>query len=239
MKRSKKGFTLAEVLITLSIIGVVAALTIPVLTKDFQETQYKVVFKKTFSEISQIFKLEMIDNDNTCRYLHRGIVGDAATSNALAEGLMRNLSVIRYCPADVSAPNVCWYTSPVRYLNNQANLDQNEYAQLIMPAFVLKSGAIVSFVYYSDSASQACTDGDHNLNACGISRVAFDVNGSKGPNILGKDVFFAHITANGLLPYGAEGWYGEDSGLICETNNSAANNQGYPCAAKVIKNEDY
>jgi prepilin-type N-terminal cleavage/methylation domain-containing protein len=42
----KKGFTLAEVLITLSIIGVVAALTIPTLTKSFEETRCKAAFKE-------------------------------------------------------------------------------------------------------------------------------------------------------------------------------------------------
>jgi prepilin-type N-terminal cleavage/methylation domain-containing protein len=45
----KKGFTLAEILITLAIIGVVAALTLPVLVKKYQKHQMIVQLKKAYS----------------------------------------------------------------------------------------------------------------------------------------------------------------------------------------------
>jgi prepilin-type N-terminal cleavage/methylation domain-containing protein len=49
----KKGFTLAEVLITLAIIGVVAALTIPAVTKNYKATELKTQFKKSYSILNQ------------------------------------------------------------------------------------------------------------------------------------------------------------------------------------------
>lgn len=47
------GFTLAEVLITLGVIGVVAAMTLPALTKKYEEVVLKNQFKKSFSMLSQ------------------------------------------------------------------------------------------------------------------------------------------------------------------------------------------
>ena len=56
MKLSNKrmsGFTLAEVLITLGIIGVVAAMTMPTLMNSTQGAQYKAAYKKALSAIAQ------------------------------------------------------------------------------------------------------------------------------------------------------------------------------------------
>ena len=47
----RKGFTLAEVLTTLMVIGVVAAMTIPTLINSTDDQQYKVAFKKAVSGI--------------------------------------------------------------------------------------------------------------------------------------------------------------------------------------------
>lgn len=52
-ERGRVAFTLAEVLITLGIIGVVAALTLQTLVAKYQMTQYKTGFKKTLSVINQ------------------------------------------------------------------------------------------------------------------------------------------------------------------------------------------
>lgn len=49
----KLGFTLAEVLITLGIIGIVAALTIPALMNNIQDAQYRTAYKKAYSTANQ------------------------------------------------------------------------------------------------------------------------------------------------------------------------------------------
>ena len=51
----KRAFTLAEVLITLGIIGVVAALTIPILNNEIQDQQHKTAYKKAFADASNIW----------------------------------------------------------------------------------------------------------------------------------------------------------------------------------------
>ena len=46
----KKAFTLAEILITLGIIGVVAAMTIPTLVANYRTKALKSGFKKSYSD---------------------------------------------------------------------------------------------------------------------------------------------------------------------------------------------
>ncbi len=58
----KFAFTLAEVLITLGIIGVVAAMTIPTLMKNTQDTELKTAWKKEYSVLSQAFLEIATDN---------------------------------------------------------------------------------------------------------------------------------------------------------------------------------
>lgn len=55
--KNKIGFTLAEVLITLGIIGVVAAMTIPTLIANTRSQQYRSQFKKTISTLSQAARM--------------------------------------------------------------------------------------------------------------------------------------------------------------------------------------
>ena len=54
MRNSRKGFTLAEVLVTLAIIGVVAALTIPTLIQSTTNAKYQTSFKKDIAVLNQV-----------------------------------------------------------------------------------------------------------------------------------------------------------------------------------------
>lgn len=54
--KSNGGFTLAEVLITLGIIGVVAAITIPNLITNNKAQKLRSQFLKSYSTVQQVFK---------------------------------------------------------------------------------------------------------------------------------------------------------------------------------------
>ena len=60
--RNRKAFTLAEVLITLGIIGVVAALTIPSLISNYQKNQTVTQLQKFYTNMNQAIKLSEIEN---------------------------------------------------------------------------------------------------------------------------------------------------------------------------------
>ena len=77
-----KGFTLAEVLITLGIIGVVAAMTMPTLINSTQGAQYKTAYKKALSVMSQavVMNIALEDYD-----LSQTVGGDNMKANTAAE----------------------------------------------------------------------------------------------------------------------------------------------------------
>lgn len=60
--RSLKGFTLAEVLITLGIIGVVAAITIPSLISKVQKAQIEALVKENYSSVAQAMRMASADD---------------------------------------------------------------------------------------------------------------------------------------------------------------------------------
>ncbi|MBQ8168255.1 type II secretion system protein, partial [bacterium] len=58
----KKAFTLAEVLITLAIIGVVAAMTIPTLIGNYKKLVVEVRLAKFYNNMNHALKLSTLDN---------------------------------------------------------------------------------------------------------------------------------------------------------------------------------
>ena len=60
--KARFGFTLAEVLITLGIIGVVAAMTIPTLMSTFAKQRTETQLKTFYSRINQTIKMSIADN---------------------------------------------------------------------------------------------------------------------------------------------------------------------------------
>ena len=58
-----KAFTLAEVLITLGIIGIVAALTLPNLIEEHQKKETSVKLQKMYSTLNQVIQKYSADNE--------------------------------------------------------------------------------------------------------------------------------------------------------------------------------
>ena len=68
--KNKLAFTLAEVLVTLGIIGVVSAMTVPTLMQNYQRQSYVTQLHKTYNEISQA--LLRYQTDKKCYQFVRG-----------------------------------------------------------------------------------------------------------------------------------------------------------------------
>lgn len=64
MNKSKFGFTLAEVLITLGIIGIVAAITIPGLITKYRRSVVETKLKKFYSTMNQAIRHSIADNED-------------------------------------------------------------------------------------------------------------------------------------------------------------------------------
>jgi len=167
----KSAFTLAEVLITLVIIGVVAALTIPTAINKYKEQEYKSQFKKAYSTITQaINKTNTLDfyGYTRCYYGPQGGGPVQNDCRSFYTALAKNLQTSKIC-ANNSLSGGCvpvykaYHPTCVGYSEN--------YINNINPAYVLSDGQII--IPYA---------GDTPL-------LLIDINGLKGPNAFGKDLF--------------------------------------------------
>ena len=103
------GFTLAEVLITLGIIGVVAAMTIPTLMSNYRKHIIETRLTKFYSTMTQAIKLAENDYDDISGWdkLGSGFVKDDDgndTTTPVAEAWV-NKYIIPYIKSDVKMKN--------------------------------------------------------------------------------------------------------------------------------------
>lgn len=165
-----KAFTLSEVLITLGIIGVVAAMTLPTVINKTQDKQFKVAYKKAYSSLSQAFLYMHAAGE----YQDMSSVTTEGTMNTPAVGdnfkaISKYFRATKTC-FDKNASE-CWecIDGEAGFIYggapNWIGCNNDNYA------FVDSSG--MSWYLYSNKEFP----------------VLIDVNGKKKPNKLGKDRF--------------------------------------------------
>jgi len=215
--RSKEllAFTLAEVLITLLIIGIVASLVIPGLIADTQEAELHTAWKKAFADFSQATKLIIVDNGGTLK----GLFANATT---LRNYYAPYLNYTKLCN-DAQTLGNCWHKNngSVKYLSGvPVTTDWPNSGT----GFILSNGNLVWFVM----RSKDCDYPTGNLMVCATGHV--DVNGFKGPNIVGKDIYGFKILENRIVPYGI---LGDDSNYypaINDCSNPPNTSSGWGCS---------
>jgi len=215
-----KGFTLAEVLLVITVIGVVASLTIPDLITNVQEQQYKAGFKKAFRNITQA-SIEIKEDYGSLNNAFSGATSAIQTGNMITV----------YCDYMQCLKEFGWNqqgncASIDRYELDGGNVDGSKAGQE-RPCIILSDGTILNFNWVT---------GDP-LN----SWVTVDVNGQKKPNTMGLDVFIIQFEADErVLPAGYQGgYYALNVGNGQCVKNISAWYSGYSCATKVLTNTDY
>lgn len=179
--RVRDGFTLAEVLITLGIIGVVAAMTMPTLMNSTQGAQYKAAYKKALSALSQAVTLNVALDE----YNFADLDG---TTYTLGGMLNNRMNIVRTEPGSFNAANGKSY-SVIGAANGGAatvaapgsgntTLFFNDGIMFTYPTETTKGCSIDPTVVTGAGAAD-----DKYAKAC---RGFIDVNGIKAPNKLVK-----------------------------------------------------
>lgn len=188
----KTAFTLAEVLITLGIIGVVAAMTIPTLMNSTNKKELITALKKNYTILSQAAALAANDNG--------GSLTSACASNndhACFAGLFKPyLNTTSYCPAD--GTTTCWHAANNWYFGDGVAITYNRSDRANM---ILNDGSLLSFSASNADCSHTPDTYYTATQLCGSTYV--DVNGFKKPNTIGKDIFQVVFLPNSTLPGGA------------------------------------
>jgi prepilin-type N-terminal cleavage/methylation domain-containing protein len=179
----RKAFTLAEVLITLGIIGIVASMTIPTLMNNIADAQYRTAWKKAFSVFSQATQKMAYDNGGD-------IAGLFSTSDDIRDNYVKYLIKAKVC-TDSNAEG-CWAA-------DATGLDGTTGVFGAHTGLILNDGSLAIFWLADSNCSASAGISDRCAGA------AIDVNGMKPPNKIGKDIYEFHILKNRILPYGTQG----------------------------------
>lgn len=210
------AFTLAEVLITLGIIGMVAVLTIPPLMQNSQDAQFKTAWKKEYSDLSQAYAQILNDNGGTLRGAFAR-VDWYADSIKLLTFFADKMKVTKFCNATSTNTFNCWHPYPGYGVDSLAVHDKQggnvTFWGPSYPAMMLNDGTLIHL--YGGNMSTCLDTAD-----CGY--LAVDINGPKGPNVIGKDIYSLQIRANKLYP----------DGILYDVNT--CNTSGWSCAAEYL-----
>ena len=177
----KIAFTLAEVLITLGIIGVVAAMTLPTLIQNYQKFVTVNRLKKEYSVISNAFVTSQEENGemNTWGMGNLGNMNDGAK---ILIPFYQNY-ILKYLDVVDDCGLYCIKQKHVkRYRLNGATWNWYGDAKYII---YLKDGAVIAFMT------------DNNSVVWTTVRIYVDINGDRGPNVSGKDIFTILLAKNG------------------------------------------
>lgn len=224
-KESKIAFTLAEVLITLGIIGVVAAMTIPSLIQSYKEKATVTAVKQSYSIFAQALKMVTIDNPDLSA-LTDSSLSAKENSQIMFKEISKHIKKVKSCDVDKKCMGNTYYLN----LNNEKVSNWDTYKNLVTG--VLANGT--SFWILSLPAS---ISGEETY----AGQIGIDINGNKRPNKFGVDFFWFTFNKNGELFAGR----GEGTGGIywnCELSPSNSNwSNGYGCSEWIIThgNMDY
>lgn len=209
----KCGFTLAEVLITLGIIGVVAAMTIPTLISNHQKKQTVVKLQKAISAINQAYKLSYDE------------VGEPSGKEAYNMGASKYFST--YWAPYIKSAILCDTYAKCHYKSQQPwSLPSGQHSDMSVvydnnrTTFYTANG----FLYVIFTASGS-SDKLYANNS-----VYVDINGAEGPNRYGRDLFVlkrVEKDGGGIQPSGFSS-SNEDINRSCSKTGD-----GLSCAEKI------
>ena len=222
--KQHNAFTLAEVLITLGIIGIVAALTIPSLIGKYREKQTVSAVKTAYSIFSQAYLRltedypdlsQMVDADATPK----------ENAQFLLNELTKYIKTARRCDQDKYCMGEKYITlsgAPLPEPDNSWDKTGN-----------IETGALANgMTFWVLNAND--TNGEY------AGQLGVDINGNKKPNQLGVDFFWFSINKNGVITAGrnpkvrANGIY-----FNCDMNKiNAGNYNGYGCSEWILDHEN-
>lgn len=254
-----RAFTLAEVLITLGIIGIVAAMTMPSLIANYQKKVFVNQLKKSVSIWEQGFQKMLADNgvdslvdtdvfSAITGTFCRASDGNISACNNFYEYLKKYYNIVDISPTgDYKYSNLPKEQAPF-YPDNSRNGTK----------IVFSDGSMIIRYNFEKNAETPVYPCETIKNAGGkyctiVGNITIDVNGFKNPNVVGRDLFNFNITGDGhLIPF-----YGIDQAVYLDgvlygsshwkNNIAACGTPGLPdatkvstygsgCAARIIEN---
>ncbi len=208
--KKMKSFTLAEVLITLVIIGIIAAITVPVVMSNVQKQDTISKLKKVYAMVSQAANLTKIDNG----LLIDHYIDNDSTPTEEMLNYFKNTYFIPYLQIQKECTGYaeCGYEKALPW----TTISGEEY---LFPD--MNNGA-----YYLLDGTFVALDVDFDW-----ADLYIDINGPKKPNKYGRDVFVIEIKGQNNVNKVTGGWC---SSAASVNNDCSSTGRGLCCLQKLI-----
>jgi len=228
-----RGFTLAEALITLAIIGIIAAITIPSIVANHQKKALETQFAKSYRTLSTAVQMAVAEHGDISTWDWK----DSYTYEEMDE-LVKNyfvpyFNVIKFCSATDSNRD-CF---PDTMYKNLKGADYYNYGKDTRncPQIALADGSSIRFYFGIND--------NMNKNKGMSMSLDFDINGYKKPNTIGRDLFSLQFypTTNEFVPSGTNETFNEETQKYNKVSidkileNCSKNGAGWYCAARIIQ----
>ena len=213
----RRGFTMAEILLSLTIIGVVAAITLPSLTGNINERTWNTQRKALYARFSQAIALmPSLNGYGTLREITDSAgstsIEDTAAETFVTSGLSKVLKINNICdsehlkdcglPEKLSTFAGSTITLPLKMseLNSIVVSTSNEasHSQIdtIAAGFETANGENIA-VYYNPYCTSQMKQVNNDISMMPQGAICanfiYDLNGNKGPNSIGKDIGFLTV----------------------------------------------
>lgn len=215
-QNKKRALTLAEVLITLGVIGVVAAITIPSLIANYKAHQLRTQFLKSYSTIQQVFRQMQYDEIS--------LDPDDYAHASYYKTFAKYLTGVTDCGL---YGNECYKTSFAchTYLNLKKKRGKPITTHLDDGQLLLSDGTVLMFDNLGSNNNPVL--------------VSVDLNGfNSPPNRFGYDVFTFQLIDENIKAMGDIGTLYPDTEKYCSLSSNGSLN-GISCAAKARSDADY
>ena len=201
VRGTQPAFTLAEILITLGVIGIIAAMTLPMLARNYNFYIRQQQFKKAYAALNIAVQKTQIDLGEgvKCSYSYKyntsgnDISYSWSDCNYFYNELAKNLQVIKTCEKNALSKKCVSENlqgGEVVYINSQSKEDYQE-AKTYFNSYCTGFGGDyikkLNSVYVVNSGFYFMPFQWSNKNQIPLFMV--DINGQKGPNKWGYDVF--------------------------------------------------
>lgn len=232
----KNAFTLAEVLVTLGIIGVVAAMTIPTLMSKIANVRLESQFKKGHSLLAQAVKMYNSDEERA--------FGGVAEKNFEVPDLRKYFTGTTSCNnKDAGTSKYCIARTESSGGTTTVTNKDYKYTNYSRTAEYVTTNSFDDNQFFLNNGMLIIVDGNP-WNGNHIL-VTIDTNGKPAkPNSLGHDVFMFELAYSDkeggfeILPSGAPGTYYKDKGQYCSETNKGSTN-GLGCAYYALSDSGY
>ncbi len=225
----KKAFTLAEVLITLGVIGIVAAITIPLIINTYRRIAYPMQLKAVYSKLLVAQKTLNDEYGTPEQWQYRSPDSDYKYIEAIFKRYATELSAISVYPPGSYNYEKTGVSSSVKMLNGQIAkavpgwaISHYIYEAWFNYRMQLKSGATIA-MFFTNGTNAFVLWPLNNKKM--YAAFLIDINGSSPPNIIGRDIFAFGLKGgnNSIVPY------------MDDTADCNKQGAGLSCSRKIIQ----